>query len=218
MDNKTCGDCGKVFRDNLDLTRHKNRITPCVIKELTPEQVINPNRCLFCNKIFTSAGNKNKHLKKCAPKNERLANIEYQKDKINELTDMILKQEEIIKNYKEKDKEYNELEAKYKKLEGEMNRLKGFCQKHLDMSGYIYFITEMPFNMRVKIGMSKNPIKRLKTLQTGNPNKLFIYHLFESNDYKVLERSMHDICKDLKLLGEWFEISELELSSLVSGF
>ena len=85
------------------------------------------------------------------------------------------------------------------------------------VSGYIYFITEIPFNKRVKIGMSNNPSKRLKQLQTGNPNRLVIYHMFESIDYKLLERTMHEICKDKKIINEWFEMEESELQSLVSG-
>ena len=83
--------------------------------------------------------------------------------------------------------------------------------------GYVYFITEMPFSNKIKIGMSKNPIDRLKQLQTGNPQKLVIYHTVESTDYKRLEKTMHDICKDLNILGEWFEINESQLTGIISG-
>lgn len=210
MDNKTCGDCGKVFRTPANLLVHKNRLTPCVIKELSPEQIINPNRCLYCNKIFSKKENLTRHLKSCDRKQDDVADI----NKLVYDVEIV----KLTKKCEEKDKEYKQLEAKYKKLEGDFGRLASLYKKDIFAPGYIYFITEMPFNRRVKIGMSKNPVKRLKQLQTGNPNKLFIYHLFESHDYKVLERSMHDICKDLKIIGEWFEISELELSSLVSGF
>ncbi|QYB17760.1 zinc finger containing protein [Pacmanvirus S19] len=61
----SCDLCGKKFADNKDLRRHKARVTPCIIKEVAPEQANNPNRCIFCNKIFTNIGNKNKHLKSC---------------------------------------------------------------------------------------------------------------------------------------------------------
>lgn len=38
-----CCDCGKCFRDNETLTRHKNRKTPCFIAEIKPEDKTNPN-------------------------------------------------------------------------------------------------------------------------------------------------------------------------------
>lgn len=64
-----CYSCGKSFVDNKDLTRHKNRKTPCIIREVAPENVANPNRCIYCNKIFANLGNKNKHFKICKIKN-----------------------------------------------------------------------------------------------------------------------------------------------------
>lgn len=66
---KKCYNCGKVFSTGQALERHKNRKTPCLIREVAPEQINNPNRCIFCNKIFTNIGNRNKHLKTCKIKN-----------------------------------------------------------------------------------------------------------------------------------------------------
>lgn len=84
-------------------------------------------------------------------------------------------------------------------------------------NGYIYFIAEEPFNNKVKIGMSQNPQRRLKELQTGNPNTLVLRHVTQYDEYKALERTMHEICKDLRGVGEWFDITESELTGLVSA-
>ena len=69
IDNKKCYSCGKIFPKSGHLERHKNRKTPCLIQIIQPEQVNNPNRCIFCNKIFTNISNRNKHLKLCRVKN-----------------------------------------------------------------------------------------------------------------------------------------------------
>jgi hypothetical protein len=65
----TCFDCGKTFADNKDLNRHKNRKTPCLIRNTTREHINNPNRCIYCNRIFSNIGNLRKHLKICKIKN-----------------------------------------------------------------------------------------------------------------------------------------------------
>jgi hypothetical protein len=67
--NYKCHNCGMIFNDNAHLTRHKNRKIPCLIYDVSPEHMNNPNRCIFCNKIFANASNKNKHLSICKIKN-----------------------------------------------------------------------------------------------------------------------------------------------------
>lgn len=58
-----------------------------------------------------------------------------------------------------------------------------------------------------KIGVSKNPNKRLKEVQTGNPSPVEILHLYETeNAYKV-EKSLHNRYSHLNTHGEWFELS-----------
>lgn len=47
------------------------------------------------------------------------------------------------------------------------------CQ--LNHTKCVYFIIEDPFQNRVKIGKANNATSRLKSLQTGCPNKLAIY-------------------------------------------
>lgn len=63
--NHKCDLCGKNFRVPNDLQRHKNRKSPCLIKEIPLEHLNNPYRCTFCNRIFSKTSNLNKHLHKC---------------------------------------------------------------------------------------------------------------------------------------------------------
>ncbi len=188
--NKNCNLCAKEFRTPAEFQRHKNKKEPCVIIEVTPENINNPNRCNYCNRIFVQKQTMVRHLKTCKVKVGEIVLPEKNVELINEI--QILKEQ-----IDELSQEIKEL----RKLVFTKN-----CEKIRDLGGYLYFIVELPYTDKVKIGISKNPQKRLKQLQTGNPNKLIIYHMFESEDYKLLERTMHNICKDLKIIGEWFEL------------
>jgi hypothetical protein len=64
-----CYKCGKEFKRHTELVSHKKRKTPCLIREVPPGQLDNPNRCIYCNKVLSTLGNKNKHLKSCKIKN-----------------------------------------------------------------------------------------------------------------------------------------------------
>lgn len=64
-----CYNCGKGFKKQSDFDRHKNRKTPCLIREVAPEHINNPNRCIFCNKIFSKKEHVTRHLKTCKIKN-----------------------------------------------------------------------------------------------------------------------------------------------------
>ena len=60
-----------------------------------------------------------------------------------------------------------------------------------------------------KVGISKNPNKRLKNLQTGHPYPLQIHHIVETNiiQTKLLETVIHRNLKFYKTNGEWFNMS-----------
>ena len=89
------------------------------------------------------------------------------------------------------------------------------------MSQKIYII-EDTLHKIYKIGISNNPNKRLKQLQTGSHSKLEIYKTYEVNNARLIETSLHNGFK-LKcnkndqgddLMGEWFYLSLEDLSSL----
>jgi hypothetical protein len=95
IDNKKCYSCGKGFRTPADLKKHKQRKTPCLIRDIAPDQIANPNRCIFCNKIFTTKTNLTKHLKSCKIKNGGLEILE---DKIRlEQEIRIIKEKDAIR-------------------------------------------------------------------------------------------------------------------------
>lgn len=55
-----------------------------------------------------------------------------------------------------------------------------------------------------KIGISKNPNRRLNELQTGNGEQLRIVHSFESEYPTTLETALHNIYSHISKRGEWF--------------
>ena len=83
---------------------------------------------------------------------------------------------------------------------------------------YIYFIYQVGNIQCVKIGMTKDLIKRLKDLQTGNPNQLKYYKYFpisscKSTCYrmeKFLHLKYHEVC----IRKEWFYLSLNKLENI----
>ncbi len=64
------------------------------------------------------------------------------------------------------------------------------------------YIIQSDVTGMIKIGRSKDPVKRLKQLQTGNPNKLKLIATFEKEGWK--ENILHERLRPFRLQGEWF--------------
>jgi hypothetical protein len=64
----------------------------------------------------------------------------------------------------------------------------------------------------VKLGVSDNPGRRLKQLQTGHPQVLSIFHQEQVNAELAyfLERNLHKDIAHKRVRGEWFELSVKE--------
>jgi len=72
--------------------------------------------------------------------------------------------------------------------------------------GYIYIIEDE--KDICKVGFSKNyPDKRIAALATKFHRKFHIRAVFQSDHIKKHEREIHEILKDYRLRGEWFNIS-----------
>ena len=61
-----------------------------------------------------------------------------------------------------------------------------------------------------KIGISKNPKKRVKQLQTGNSHKIKLIFFEEVKEAKKAETIIHNFLKDSgnHISGEWFSLTD----------
>jgi len=79
---------------------------------------------------------------------------------------------------------------------------------------YTYLIKDNE-NGLYKIGVAKNPQKRLKELQTGNPFELFIVDTYLTEYSNKIEKTLHRKYSYLKKEGEWFNLSIQEEVSFI---
>jgi hypothetical protein len=70
----------------------------------------------------------------------------------------------------------------------------------------IYLIKSIKYGC-YKIGVSKNPDKRLKQLQTGNPSELELLCVYDSEIAFKIEKVLHNTFNINKEHGEWFDLS-----------
>ena len=81
--------------------------------------------------------------------------------------------------------------------------------------GYVYLIGEIGNEGRYKIGSTraKKVATRLKQLQTGNANELYIKESYETEYPFKIEKMLHNHFKSSNLMGEWFELSESDVEA-----
>lgn len=61
-DDKQCYRCGKVFKTKQAFARHRARKIPCGIRDVTADQLNNPNHCKYCNTVLSNKCNLTKHI------------------------------------------------------------------------------------------------------------------------------------------------------------
>ena len=54
--------------------------------------------------------------------------------------------------------------------------------------------------------MSKQPYKRMQSLQTGSPLEIILLHRIYTFDMVALEKALHDYYAAYSLRGEWFDL------------
>lgn len=94
----------------------------------------------------------------------------------------------------------------------------GRCCAERNVNNYmrsLYIISEGA-DGPVKIGVCTHIIRRLKGLQVGNPRQLRLVSAFVSMG--SFEYSIHSKLKDVRLLGEWFRLSEDEARKFIRSF
>ena len=85
---------------------------------------------------------------------------------------------------------------------------------------YVYLLLSVtPDNMEThKIGISKNPVKRIRNLQTGNPNKIILLNQYLTNNYLKVEQWMHRKYSNqtTDVNNEWRTLSNEQVFSFIS--
>jgi len=66
-----------------------------------------------------------------------------------------------------------------------------------------------------KIGVSFDPRKRLKGVQTGNPYKVELIHSVSSYRPSKIEMILHLIFSSSRLEGEWFKFNRFDIPYIV---
>lgn len=74
------------------------------------------------------------------------------------------------------------------------------------MSKYVYLIRNEETG-NYKIGVSVNPRKRIKQLQTGSGEELQLIESFRSRYPRRIENALHQKYRHLRRSGEWFYLS-----------
>lgn len=74
-----------------------------------------------------------------------------------------------------------------------------------DNSGFIY-LAQASQTQWCKIGMSKQPYKRMQSLQTGSPLEIILLHRIYTFDAIALEKSLHEYFNAYRVRGEWFDL------------
>lgn len=79
------------------------------------------------------------------------------------------------------------------------------------MKTFIYVIAADE-NGPIKIGISQNPEKRLRQLQTGHERRLILFHVqeFEPERAHLIERIIHNTVRHKRKIGEWFDLTVVE--------
>lgn len=71
---------------------------------------------------------------------------------------------------------------------------------------YIYLIQNIETS-KYKIGISKNPKKRMKQLQTGSGEELILINQYKTENARKIEKILHRKYSLDNSIGEWFDIS-----------
>jgi len=68
-------------------------------------------------------------------------------------------------------------------------------------------------NSLYKIGKSKNPRLREKTLQSEKPS-IKIVKVFEEN----IEKELHNKYKEFRVRGEWFHLNKIQINYICTKY
>lgn len=81
--------------------------------------------------------------------------------------------------------------------------------------GYVYIVKLNGFDI-YKIGVSANPERRIKDIDSSNPFGIEIICLLYFKNAYEMEECIHDSFRDKALRKEWFKFDKISLSILIN--
>jgi len=82
--------------------------------------------------------------------------------------------------------------------------------------GYLYVITNPAWPPFVKIGRTTNINSRLRTYQTGDPNRGYFLHYYRYFlDVCKAERTLSTLYQGVERQGEWYQIHAEDAANLI---
>lgn len=86
-----------------------------------------------------------------------------------------------------------------------------------DDSGFCYIMKDDNYPNFYKIGKSKNPKQRERTLLHDAPS-ISLFKVVETDQMSLLEGKIHKILENNRKRGEWFELTDNELKIIAESF
>lgn len=105
-----------------------------------------------------------------------------------------------------------EIEEMNRKTLHRLNNPEHYIRKTPPKKGHVYFVKAE--NGLTKIGESQDLKTRYKALMNNIPLRIDFLFAIESDDVRKLERELHKQFDKQKSEGEWFELSDKDLSNL----
>jgi hypothetical protein len=81
---------------------------------------------------------------------------------------------------------------------------------------YVYLIHDMEVTGYYKIGRTDNPSRRLTQFGVQLPFRVGVVHIIPTNDSKTLERQLHEHFKSQRARGEWFNLTDDDVLTIVA--
>ena len=79
------------------------------------------------------------------------------------------------------------------------------------LPGFVYCIIHHE-RRAVKIGFSRQPVRRLAQMQTASPDRLTLFDKFPGD--RSLEAAFHHTLADRRMTGEWFDNRDGQVTDL----
>jgi hypothetical protein len=61
---------------------------------------------------------------------------------------------------------------------------------------------------KYKIGVSSDPVRRMKSVQTGSPDKVIVVFTYWSSEPFYYEKVFHQKFSEYRIIGEWFKFED----------